>query len=239
MKIDFNYSRRIPINNRLFANIAYLAIALLLIPGCNHSFGPEGLRNTHPLYNDAIVSTINEQFIQNIVRLHYRDPTFFLDVTNVADTLKLEINGGLYQSSIGATSANDILKINAGATYTTQPTISYSPLQGENFVKSMMSPITIEALLSLTGSGWNSERVFGLCVERINDLDNAPSASGPTPSTAPESSRSFSRLLQLMEKAFDEKMVLLHVDEKTKKSQLEIKSSPEHEDLTREIKQLL
>ena len=74
---------------------------VLIIPaaGCG-SLGPDGLKGTHPLYNEAINSSINEQFIQNLVRLHYRDPTFFPDVASVAATLKLEIGGGLgYDSS--------------------------------------------------------------------------------------------------------------------------------------------
>ena len=48
-----------------------------LLTACN-AFGPDALRGTHPLYNDAIVHSMNDQFIQNVVRLHYRDPVFFL-----------------------------------------------------------------------------------------------------------------------------------------------------------------
>jgi len=47
-----------------------------LMSGC-YSFGPDELKGTHPLYNAAIVDSQNEQFIQNIVRLHYRDPIVF------------------------------------------------------------------------------------------------------------------------------------------------------------------
>ena len=57
-----------------------------LLGGC-HAFGPEQLRGTHPLYSAAIVDSINEQFLSNLVRLHYRDPTFFLDVASVAATM--------------------------------------------------------------------------------------------------------------------------------------------------------
>ncbi|QFY44683.1 hypothetical protein F6R98_20325 [Candidatus Methylospira mobilis] len=232
-------NRRIkaPLGSYKYIAGLFSAIFSLLISGCNNSFGPDGLRGTHPLYNEAIVSTINEQFVQNIVRLHYRDPTFFLDVSNVAATLKLEFSGGLYQSSLG--SGSDILKLNALSTYSTQPTISYSPLQGENFVKSMLSPIPVEALFSLIASGWNGGRVFGVCVERVNGLENAPSASGPTPSLAPEKDQPFNRLMELMVKAVDNKVVMLHADPKTKEPMLGISASPDHSAVTSEIKQLL
>jgi hypothetical protein len=167
-----------------------------MLTACN-SFGPDALRGTHPLYNDAIVSSMNDQFIQNVVRLHYRDPVFFLDVSSVTAALKLDMSAGLDQSEIGFNGGSDILKYSFGAAYTTAPTISYSPLQGEGFVKSMLNPIPLKDLFSLTGSGWSARRVFGLSVERINGLENAPSASGPTPSAAPNHTEKFNRLLQL------------------------------------------
>ncbi|MEW6037625.1 MAG: hypothetical protein AB1648_05175 [Pseudomonadota bacterium] len=188
------------------------------------------------------MSSINEQFLQNIVRLHYRDPTFFLDVSNVAATMKLDLSGGLDQTTLGlngASSANNILKFSAGAAYSTQPTISYTPLQGESFVKSVLSPIPIEAVFALAGSGWSARRVFSLCVERINGIENAPTASGPTPDRSPDRSRRFEELLQLMEDIAGEGLVAPNVNPETKEIQLEFMPSPEHAGTIRAIKQML
>ena len=49
----------------------------------------------------------------------------------------------------------------------------------------MLTPVPLEALLTLTQSGWSVQRVMSVCVERANDLDNAANASGPTPSQEP------------------------------------------------------
>lgn len=76
-----------------------LALSLAVLSGC-HSFGPDQLRGTHPLYNAAIVDSINGQFLSNLVRLHYRDPTFFLDVASVAATVRLGMNGDAGQISM-------------------------------------------------------------------------------------------------------------------------------------------
>lgn len=209
-----------------------------MLAGC-HSFGPDSLRGTHSLYNEAIVGSVNEQFIQNIVRLHYRDPTFFLDVSNVAATMKLDLSAGLDQSEIGLNGGSDILKYSVGAAYSTQPTISYAPLQGENFVKSLFSPIPIEMLFTLTGSGWSARRVFGLCVERINGLENAPSASGPTPDVPPRHYRRFDRLMHLLDEIANQQLLIPRVDPETKETVLDIRSVPEHADAIREIEQLL
>lgn len=77
-----------------------LLAVVTVMAGC-HSFGPDGLRATHPLYNEAIVGSMNEQFVQNIVRLHYRDTIFFLDVVSVTASLKLDMSAGLDQSEVG------------------------------------------------------------------------------------------------------------------------------------------
>ena len=83
-----------------------LAVATLMT-GC-HSFGPDELRGTYPLYNAAIVDSQNEQFIQNIVRLHYRDPVFFLDVVSVTASLKMDLSAGLDQSAFDLSSGGAI-----------------------------------------------------------------------------------------------------------------------------------
>ena len=215
------------------------AVATML--AASHAFGPDALRGTHPLYNDAIVGSMNEQFIQNIVRLHYRDPVFFLDVASVTASLKLDMSAGLDQSEIGLNGGSDILKYSFGAAYSTSPTISYVPLQGEGFVKSILSPIPLQALFALTGSGWSARRVFSVCVERINGLENAPSASGPTPKAAPapENNHVFNRLLQLVEEVAPAHLIVPRIDPETKEPQLEIKSSPEHHAQVWQIKDLL
>ncbi|MFN5746537.1 MAG: hypothetical protein ACK443_10685 [Methylococcaceae bacterium] len=229
-----------PVRSRLRIHRATsFALSALLVAGC-HSFGPDELKGTHPLYNEAINSSINEQFVQNLVRLHYHDPTFFLDVTNVAATLKLELSGGLDQSTVGLSgSADNILKFSAGGAYTTQPTISYSPLQGESFVKSLLNPIAIESILELTYSGWSERRVYGLCVERINDLENVPSGSGPKPDEAPEHSGDFARFLELVQKVRGSRLITPHIDPVTKQAIVQIHSNARHQGDIAEIKHLL
>jgi hypothetical protein len=230
----------------IFANkpISFRKLILLLsiatlISGC-HSFGPDELRGTHPLYNAAIVDSQNEQFIQNIVRLHYRDPAFFLDVVSVTVSLKMDVSAGLDQSAFDLNSGGaDILQFSASGAYSTAPTIAYAPLQGEGFVKSVLRPISIEDVFALADSGWSSRRLLSLCVERINGLENAPSASGPTPKFPPKRTEPFNRLLQLFEEVVGENLIVPRINPETKETQLEIKSSAVHQAAILEIKQLL
>ena len=51
-----------------------------------------------------------------------------------------------------------------GAIYTDNPTITYQPLQGEEFLEKLMAPIPVEAMMRLTQSGWSISRVFRIAV---------------------------------------------------------------------------
>ena len=171
-----------------------LALAAAL-SGCQSAFGPQALERTHPAYNEAIIASINEQMLQNLVRMRYRDVPFFLEIGSVTASLSLGANAG-----VGAGvnfGSGDSLSPSAGVTYSDKPTISYTPLQGEDLLKSILSPLQLESILVLTQSGWKIDRVFGLCFERINNLYNAPSASGPTPDEEPDYEK-FNRLLDLL-----------------------------------------
>jgi hypothetical protein len=146
---------------------------------------------------------------------------------------------GLDQSNFNLNGGAQILQFNAGGAYETAPTIAYAPLQGEGFVESVLRPISIKDVFALAGSGWSEQRVLGLCVERINDLENAPVASGPTPKVSPKRIEPFNRLLQLFEQVISEDLITPRIDPDTKELQLEIKSSPAYQDAIWEIKQLL
>ncbi len=124
------------VNNQTPGAKPLLILAIMiLMTGC-HSFGPDGLRGTHPIYNAAIVDNQNEQFIQNIVRLHYRDPVFFLDVVSVTASLKRDLAAGLDQSNFDLSGGAQVLRSNAGGAYSTTPTIAYVPLQDDGYSKS-------------------------------------------------------------------------------------------------------
>jgi len=163
-----------------------------LLQGCQSAFGPESLERTHPAYNAAITASVNEQMLQNLVRLRYRDVPFFLEIGSVTATLSVGANAQL--GGTVAIGGEDSVSPLAGVAYMDSPTISYAPLRGEDLLKSLLSPLQLESILVLTQSGWRISRVFGLCFERINDVRNAPTASGPTPDQEPDY-RSFNRLL--------------------------------------------
>ena len=88
-------------------------------------------------------------------------------------------------------------------------------------------------------SGWSAERVFGICVERINGLENAPSASGPTPDRPPGDTREFERLLELLERVRHTEAVQSSIDSATQKLVLKFESTPRDAETLAELKSIL
>lgn len=127
------------------------------------------------------------------------------NVGQVVNGASREINTGL--NTLGATTTfnknrihghnPDQLGLNGQFGYSERPTVTYTPLQGQDFAERMLTPISLPTLIKLANSGWRIDRVLNLTVEGMNGLDNVSAASGPTPSVAPEF-EDFLKAIQLM-----------------------------------------
>lgn len=168
--------------------------------GCQ-PLGPKVVNETHPAYNYAMGSVIDRQMLSNLVRLRYRENPTFLDISSITESREDGIDFGFAKGEISfhspqVTTGRDSVRVGnkdilsfgpkAMVGIKQKPTISYKPLRGKEFIKQLMTPIPLNAVLGLSRSGWKIERVFNTCVERINDVENAPNASGPTPWNKPE-----------------------------------------------------
>lgn len=180
-------------------NVLVYALAILFLPtGCATHFGEGTVRTARFDYNEAMVTSWNEQLLLNLVRLRYRDNPLFLDMGTVVT--HYEVSGALgtsesvsFPPKAGATYG---VGLSAGVGYSESPTISYLPLQGEDYANRLLSPLTPSTILLLSRSGWSLERLFLCGVQRMNGLGNAISATGPTPDTPP-SYENFHRAAEL------------------------------------------
>lgn len=159
-----------------------LAVALLAT-GCAYH-GPDALRMTRPEYNVVIQQTNDQELLLNLVRLKYRDTPYFLSVEKVASSL--EFSRGLSASAAFPESADNSFGLAGAVGFAERPTLFYTPLEGEKFVRQMMTLLPLDTLILLANSGWSVERVFAVTLQAMNGIKNAPTASGPTPAREPE-----------------------------------------------------
>lgn len=161
--------------------IAFLLPVALL--GCRSTLGARTVQPTRANYSEALSQSWNEHLLLNLVRLRYRDTLQFLTVGSVVAQYSYEASGSAALGFDFDGGSDGVA--GGGVGYSESPTISYTPLHGEGFVKRMLSPLQPEGLMLLANSGWSIERLMMCCVYRINGVENAPTAAGPTPDYPP------------------------------------------------------
>jgi hypothetical protein len=183
------------IERMIQVRIFLLCFIALSVSACS-SLGPGRIAPDRFNYNDAIASSSNEQMLLNIVRLRYEDVPVFLAVSSVLTqyvyTSNAEVSGAagldnLIGSSVGGS---------AGIRYIERPTITYSPLSGDDFAKQLLTPIPSDLIFSLIQSGWPAKELLTMSLQRINNVVNTEDNS-VAKQTDPEQQQ-FMRIVQLI-----------------------------------------
>ena len=170
-----------------------LLVLCVMVSGCT-TLGPAAIQGSRTDYNIAMRQTDDEQLLLNLVRLRYRDRVLFLEPNALSTQFKFRTS-----ASAAATFDDGDTRygLNGAVAVEETPTVTYTPLQGGDYVTRMLSPIKLETLFLLNSSGWSGERVFRTLVDQMNGVKNAPGANGPTPEKEPEF-RNFLRLAKLL-----------------------------------------
>jgi len=158
--------------------------ALVATGGCFTGLGPRAIRSERPEYNQQIVGSADRELLLNLVRLRYNESPLFLElgavVTQYGVTASLSASGHIEGSGTGDATAS------TGLGYSESPTVTYTPLAGEDFATRMLTPIPLDSIMLFEQSGWSAERLLLVAVQRVNDVFNAPTAGGPVPEHPPD-----------------------------------------------------
>ena len=165
---------------------------IFFLAGCAGGFHST-LKYSSIGFNKSLQHAISEQMLLNLVRLRYGESPVFLEISSI--TTQFSFSGNL-GGKANLVEGPESYSLDLGISYAEKPTFTFIPLQGETFARRFLSPIPLEHLILLLNSGWRIDRILRLCVQSINGLPNAPTASGPTPALAPE----FKHFLNLAKK---------------------------------------
>ena len=207
---------RLPLGLPSISLLALCAGVILSCSGC--SLGPRSLMHSRLRYNDAVKTTSEQQLLLNIVRLRYVDTPSSLAISSIADQQEVVAGLGLvpFFMSAGAGDVgsyrNSILP-QAQLTGTTRPTLSYTPLDDEEFTRRLFSPISLEGAAYLSKTTWPISTVFRLYLENLNWVSNAETASGPTPAEPPDYA-TFLEGVQSLQRLQDRKLITLFTEER-------------------------
>jgi hypothetical protein len=147
-------------------------IAISLLTACA-GMGPGTVNRDRFDYVVAISESWKRQTLLNLVKTRYVDAPVYMDITSVINQYAME--GEVELSFLWAQPNEQFL----GGTgrYTDRPTITYSPLMGEKYTRSILKPLPIGAIVLLLQSGYPADAVLRVCVQSINGLSNKRSAA--------------------------------------------------------------
>jgi hypothetical protein len=164
-------------------NVAFVFV--MLLSGCAQH-GPDLVKAGRNDYNKVLVQTDEEEQLLNLVRLRYADNPMMLDVSSVSTSFTWSQTASAEAFKFEPSSSDTNAGVRGNLAYFERPTVTYTPLGGKDFVQNLLTPMELDSMLLLSGSGWSIERLMRVIANRVNGLPNAHEASGPTPLRAPE-----------------------------------------------------
>ena len=148
-----------------------IGLSLACAAGCQQ-MGPAAIMRARYNYNGAIQQTAKEQLLLNLLRVRRDDTPLFLDITKVAAQIQFQgnLSGSAFLPQVMPPGHD--FEVNGGLAYTETPTVEYQPLQGEALVKQVLSPISLESLVSLYDSNWDLRLILSLALDRLTPQSN-------------------------------------------------------------------
>ena len=157
---------------------AACAAAMCLVVGCG-GIGPRTIAHDRFDYTETLSASWKQQMLANMVKLRYGDTPVFLDVASVINQYSIETQVDLRLTWMSPQiTTGDSQSTGAAARYVDRPTITYLPLSGERFARSLMKPIPPPAILSLIQAGYPIDLVLRTCVHSVNGVRNRYGGSG-------------------------------------------------------------
>jgi hypothetical protein len=137
------------------------------------SVGPGTVTRDRFDYNASITESWKRQILLNIVKMRYVEPVSFVDVGQIVAGYSLEtgINVGA-SATLPNFNSSAAIETGLSGKYTDRPTITYVPMTGNAFIKSLLTPLSPASLMFAIQSGVPADMIMKLGVASINGLRN-------------------------------------------------------------------
>jgi hypothetical protein len=194
-----------------------LAASLSALTGCQAE--KQALRADFADYNAILQENQSEQMLLNLVRMHFREVPFFMKASSLTASYETSVSGGadttLQQGD------QSLVGVNGSFTFSSKPTVTYTPVEGKEFVQQLMEEISPQTFAMLLRAGWSARLLGDLIVESVT-LDGGELLVGRPTSASFAKFREFMHTIEQAEEADGLKVVTrkdggldLHFDGKT------------------------
>ncbi len=146
-------------------------VALFLISGCAAQ-GAKRVPADRFDYNAAIAQSTREQMLLNIVRSRYLEVPVFLTVSSVLTQYEYDRSiglGGIFETGGGT---NDFITGETNLRFSERPTITYLPVEGQEFSAHLLSDIPSEIIFAAAQAGWSVDVFMRIGIQRLGAVEN-------------------------------------------------------------------
>jgi hypothetical protein len=154
-------------------------VAPMALAGCV-SVAPTHVTTDRMDYGQVVAESWKRQTLLNVVRLRYADAPVFLDIASIINSRTYGGSANA-QATLPGGSAPDVFEVGVAGLWANTPTVTYQPLLGDRFTKSLLQPIPPVAVFQLMQGGWPATLVFRTVVGSVNGLRNASVGAAADP----------------------------------------------------------
>ena len=150
-----------------------LCVSLLLLATACSSIGPTAVRSGRQAYTEAIAVTNDQQILGFIVRMRYTQAGALLGVASITASFKISANASA-NFAIGQKEsyAQNLVPLSLGFAYEENPTISYTPIQGDKYLRRLLSPIPLDVAVLFQNASYPLGEAMTTLIRNINDIKN-------------------------------------------------------------------
>ena len=174
--------------------LLYLSCGLALLTiGCLHpKVGPQSLPRDRALYSVSLADSWKEQTLLNIIKVRYSDPPVFVDIGSIVSSYTLA--QGASVGGVIVPSGNNQALLGGSVTFSNSPTITYTPLTGNAYIKGLITPLPAPMVFAGIQNGLPADSTLLISLSSINGLRNQQVTLNGIRSADPD----FHRVLKLL-----------------------------------------
>jgi len=155
-----------------------LPVAPALVLSACHGIGPSRLVSDHLDYARALSEARDRQTLLNIISMRYGETPSFLAVGQVISSYTLESGAEVGLNVYPGVRNNNAATALGTLNYSDRPTITFTPLSGEDLARTSIRPLLPADILPLAASGLPIDVLFRLSVQSVGTLQNTVPLAG-------------------------------------------------------------
>ena len=194
--------------------LPFICLVLMQLGGCA-LHGPDAMRASRLLYNEAVQNSEQRELLLNLVRLRYTDAPEFLEISGIATQMNFSAGasiGGDFGNVEGSSSAFVAPRASVG--YSETPTLTFTPRRDQEFTRQLVAPVELDNVYLLAQYGWGIDRILRLVASDLNGLSNTISREVPRASEA-DSIQAFTQATSLLRRLEEQDLVSIGVEQRT------------------------